>query len=72
MMMISPTWGYAFNAHEMSKFLRLHIDDVRAVLQISRSGHCTTQHEHDMFLSTFGVSRHTHDNKPCWSLAGVG
>ncbi|CAN0377650.1 unnamed protein product, partial [Ectocarpus sp. 8 AP-2014] len=69
-MVSTPTWGYFFNLFELSRLLDLPADDLRAVLQPPCARKSTIEHE--LFLSTFGISRGCHDGKPAWHLLGCG
>ncbi|CAB1106598.1 unnamed protein product [Ectocarpus sp. CCAP 1310/34] len=69
-MVSTPTWGYFLNLFELSRLLDLPADDLRAVLQPPCARKSAIEHE--LFLSTFGISRGCHDGKPAWHLLGCG
>ncbi|CAM9966758.1 unnamed protein product [Ectocarpus sp. 4 AP-2014] len=69
-MVSTPTWGYFLNLFELSRLLDLPADDLGAVLQPPCARKSTIEHE--LFLSTFGISRGCHDGKPAWHLLGCG
>ncbi|CAM9554479.1 unnamed protein product [Ectocarpus sp. 4 AP-2014] len=69
-MVSTPTWGYFLNLFELSRLLDLPADDLRAVLQPPCARKSTIEHE--LFLSTFGISRGCHGRKPAWHLLGCG
>ncbi|CAN0099068.1 unnamed protein product, partial [Ectocarpus sp. 13 AM-2016] len=69
-MVSTPTWRYFLNLFELSRLLDLPADNLRAVLQPPCARKSTIEHE--LFISTFGISRGWHAGNPAWHLLGCG
>ena len=69
MLMSTPTYGHYLFLGELSRYLDVSARELKEVLQPHP---CKNAEEHDIFLTTFGISRDKHYFAACWHLLGCG